>query len=234
MQTFAYTLIGLMVGSSLVLTPPGLLPASAQETGLLAGVVAAEETMIPVDSAKVTLVGTSLEAESQQNGTFSFANAPVGPVTVRVDAPGFPTMVQQVEVTSESVVFIQFLLPSVSAFLDGVLVTGHPSQGGLSEARTAADLLVGQIPALTRNSGIVGVEQAEVRLRGVNSFTVHEEPAIFLDGVRMAGSFGEALTLLRQIPASDVRDIQLKRGPASAFLQGSVDGAIFIRTRSGR
>ena len=60
------------------------------------------------------------------------------------------------------------------------------------------------------------------------------EPDIYLDGVRMAGGFGEALSLLRQIPASDVRDIQILRGPAAAFLHGSADGVIHVRTKSGR
>jgi outer membrane receptor protein involved in Fe transport len=49
----------------------------------------------------------------------------------------------------------------------------------------------------------------------------------------MAGDFRDALHRLQQIPASDVKDIQILRGPVAAFLQGSADGAIFIRTRSG-
>lgn len=225
---------GLLLGSALVLSPLWLTAAHAQETALLAGVVAAEETMAPVPSARVTLVGTELETVSGPNGTFAFSDAPLGPVTVRVDAPGFPTMVQQVEVSTEAVVFVQFLMPSVSAFLDDILVTGRPASHRISDSRTAADLLAGQVLAVTRNSGIVGLELAEVRLRGVNSIVEQGEPMIFLDGVRLAGSVGEALSLLRRIPATDVKDIRLERGPASAFLQGSVDGAIYIRTKSGR
>jgi hypothetical protein len=234
MPTFASKSNGLLVGLGLIVSPCGLGSVHAQETALLAGVVAAEETLVPVPSAHVSLLGTELEALSGKNGTFTFPTAPLGPATVRVDAPGFPTMVQQVEITSDTVVFLQFLLPSVSAFLDDILVTGRPTPRRLSDTRTAADLLAGQVPAMTRNSGIVGLELAEVRLRGVNSIAEQEEPIIFLNGARLAGSFGDALRLLRQIPATDVRDIRLERGPATAFLQGSVDGAIYIRTKSGR
>ncbi len=44
---------------------------------------------------------------------------------------------------------------------------------------------------------------------------------------------GQALEVLRQIPASDVKDIQVLRGPAAAFIQGSANGAILIETKFG-
>lgn len=223
-----------LIATGLLLSPLCTGAAQAQETALLAGVVAAEATMVPVSAARVTLVGTDLETVSGENGTFTFPAAPLGSATVRVDATGFPTMVQQVEVTADAVVFVQFLMPDVAAFLDDILVRGRPTPRRLSETRTAADLLAGEVPAVTRNSGIVGLDVAEVRLRGVNSIVEQKEPIIFVNGVRLAGSFGEALALLRQIPSSDVSEIRVERGPASAFLQGSVDGAIYIRTKSGR
>lgn len=234
MRTFASKFKGLLVGVGLLLGPLGLGSAHAQETALMAGVVAAEETMVPVPGARVTLVDTDLQTLSGENGTFTFPATPLGRATVRVDAPGFPTMVQQVEVTSDAVVFIQFLLPSVAAFLDDILVTGQAGKpSALSEVRTAADLLVGQFPGIGGNSGIVGYTRAPVQLRGVSSISVRSEPDIYLDGVRMAGSFGEALRILQQIPANDVKDVRVLRGPSASVEQGSADGVIYVRTRSG-
>jgi outer membrane receptor protein involved in Fe transport len=234
MSTFAPRIICLLIGSSL----PALVgapTAAAQEEVLLAGVVADEATWTAVGSAKVTLVGTDLETLTLKNGTFALADAPLGPVSIKVEAPGFVSVVQEVVIRDGAVVFVQFALPSVHALLDDILVVGHRggTGRGLSESKTAADLLAGQIPGIHAGSGVVGLTLAQVQLRGVSSITLQGEPDIFLDGVRMAGDFRDALHRLQQIPASDVKDIQILRGPVAAFLQGSADGAIFIRTRSG-
>lgn len=209
--------------------------ATAQEPALLTGLVADESTWTPVASALVTLVGTGLETESEENGTFTFSDPPLGPVSVRVDAPGFASMVHEVVVRRGAVVYVQFVLPTVTAFLEELLVVGQRTErtSALAEARTAADLLAGRIAGFNRDSGIVGADRSRVFTRGVRTFTLGGEPDVYLDGIRMAGGFGEALQLLRQIPASDVKEIEVLRGPAAAFLQGSAHGAIQVRTRSG-
>lgn len=226
---------GWLVGAALLCTPLAAVQAQTQDDVRLAGVVGDELTGTPVAAARVTLVGTDIETLSRPNGAFVFADVPLGPATVRVEAPGYPTMVQQVFVREDAVVFVQFILPSVAAFLDEIFVLSERVDGGagITETRTAADLLAGKMPGVSSNSGMVGLNLQSIQLRGVSSISVRHEPDIFLDGVRLAGSFGDALQLLAQIPANDVRDIRILRGPAAAFLQGSADGAIFVRTRSG-
>jgi outer membrane cobalamin receptor len=201
----------------------------------LEGVVADEATSTPVSSARITLVGTGIETRTQSDGTFAFLDAPVGPVAIRVDAPGFPIVVQEVEVKPDAVVFAQFILPSLQAVLDEILVRGRRSgrTTALAEPKTAVDLLAGRVPGTMRRSGIVGTSVSGVMMRGVSSISLAGEPVVYLDGVRLAGSFGEMLLLLSRIPASDVKDIQVLRGPAAAFLQGSADGVIQVWTRSG-
>lgn len=224
-----------LIAAAAVSSALGSSPSAAQEQALLTGVVADEATWTPVASAKITLVGLGLETQSGENGTFAFPDAPLGPVSVRVEAPGFASMVQQVTVRADAVVYVQFILPGVSAFLDELLVVGRRPErtSALSEVKTAADLLAGQIPGRTGSSGIVGADRAPIQLRGVRSISVGRDPVVFLDGVRMAGGLGEALEVLRRIPASDVKEIEILRGPAAAFLEGSADGVIHVRTRSG-
>lgn len=224
----------LFLGLALAALSAGAAPLAAQAPVRLAGVVADEATWTPISSATVVLVETGLETKSAANGTFTFADAPVGPATVRVDAPGFATMVQEVTVTEDGVVFVQFILPSMSAFLEEILVVGRAEKAApLSETKTAADLLAGQLPGVGSGSGMVGRNLISVQLRGVSSFTAQKEPDVFLNGVRVGGSFEDALGTLQKIPASDVKEIRLARGPASAVQQGSADGAIYVTTKSG-
>jgi outer membrane receptor protein involved in Fe transport len=221
------------------LTAPPPAPASAQETAQLLGIVAEEGTGRPVRSAVVTLVGTNIQARSGPDGSFTLSDVRVGPMIVRVQAPGYPTVVDEVSVTPGAVVVVQLLLPRPAAILDEILVTGsrrpEPSEGS---ARTAADLVARHVPYLqpftsSFNSTRGRAFNPLVQLRGPTSLNSDGEPVIVLDGVRMSG-LGRAMDALRQIPASQIKEIQILRGPSSAHLFGSPAGVISIRTVSGK
>jgi outer membrane receptor protein involved in Fe transport len=66
----------------------------------------------------------------------------------------------------------------------------------------------------------------------VGSISLSSEPAIFVHGVQITTS-GRVMDILSQIPASDVKSVQIQRGPAAAFLDGKANGAIHIVTRGG-
>ena len=208
----------------------------AQQEPAIHGVVADESTWRPVPSARVTLVETGDETLTGRNGTFSFARPPLGRVSIRVEAPGFPVMREEVEVTADAALFVQFVLPQVDAVLDEILVLARrsPQQVESGEPRTAADLLAMEVRGVMGNSGMVGADDAAILLRGVGSISLQGDPVLYLDGVRMGGGPGEALSALELIPASEIKDIRILRGPAAAFLRGSADGVIEVRTKSGR
>ena len=137
--------------------------------------------------------------------------------------------------TPGTVRIMQVLLPSVDAILRELLVvvpaTGAARRG---DDLTAADLLARKVLGITPLVVSAGlqVDQNPVLLRGVSSINLTSEPDIFLDGVRMS-SIGQALEVLRQISAYDVKDIRVLRGPAAAFIQGSANGAVLIETKFG-
>ena len=208
----------------------------AQQESAIHGVVADESTWRLVSSARVTLVETGDETLTGRNGTFVFPRPPLGRVTIRVEAPGFPVMVEEVEVTANAALFVQFVLPHVDAVLDEILVLARrsPSQADSGEPRTAADLLAMEVRGVMGNRGMVGADDAAILLRGVGSMSLPGDPELYLDGVRMGGGPGEALAALELIPASEIRDIRILRGPAASFIRGSADGVIEVRTKSGR
>lgn len=206
----------------------GLTPAAVLAQRPLHGVVADQATLSLIDSARVTVVGTELEAVTGGDGTFSFEGVPLGSLAVRIEAPGYPVVVEQVEVVRDVLLYMQVMMPRADVVLEELLAA--PS--GVSEARTAAELVARRVLDMNPNSGNLGLNTNPVRLRGTGTFGLRGEPAVFLDGVRI-GTFGPAMEILSQIPASEVRNIRVLRGPASAFLQGSADGSIHIETRSG-
>ena len=135
--------------------------------------------------------------------------------------------------TPGAVRIMQVILPSVDAVLRELLVVVPATEAAShGDVRSATDLLARKVLGVNVTEGNVGVHQNPVLLRGVSSIKMTSEPAIFLDGVRMRG-IGQALEVLRQIPASHVKDIQVLRGPAAAFLQGSANGAVLIETNFG-
>ena len=206
----------------------GLTPAVATAQRPLHGVVADQATMSLIDSARVTVVGTELEAVTGGDGTFSFEGVPLGSLAVRIEAPGYPVVVEQVEVVRDVVLYMQVMMPRADLIL-GELVT---PAGAASDARTAAELVAREVLDMNPNSGNLGLNTNPVRLRGTGTFGLSGEPAVFLDGVRI-GTFGPAMEVLSQIPARNVRNIRVLRGPASGFLRGAADGSIHIETRSG-
>ena len=205
-----------------------LAPGFALAQRPLHGVVADQTTLSLIDSARVTVVGTEHETVTGQDGTFSFRGVPLGSVAVRIEAPGYPVVVEQVEVVRDVILYMQVMMPRADAILGDLM--GAPIRQ--SEARTAAELVARQVLDMNTNSGNLGWNANPVRLRGTGTLTLTGEPTVFLDGVRI-GTFGPAMEVLSQIPANDVRNIRVLRGPASAFLQGSADGSIHIETRSG-
>jgi iron complex outermembrane receptor protein len=199
----------------------------------LQGVVVFESTGQAVESATVRLVGTDIETQTGRYGGFAFPDVEPGVVSVHVSAVGHPSVVQEVEVAADGIVFIQFRLPSIAAVLSELLV-GAQRDGPAEVGLTAADLLVAEVPSTRINTGIVGRIDYQIQLRTAGvSFTESMEPLIFIDDVLMS-RLGQALQTLSQIPASDVEHIEVLKGPAAAFRYPmAANGVVLVTTRSG-
>ncbi len=164
---------------------------------------------------------------------------------MRVERDGYVTFVETIEITPMEESLIHFHLHRLSAVLDQLLVEvprvddrerGHSEariRGTGASLRTAADLLLTGVPGLTvqQPQGVVGIG-VRIRLRGVGSFVLSEEPQIYLDGVRIdAGGQDRAMLTLEQIPAASVTRIRVLRGPASTTrYPTAAAGVILVET----
>ena len=208
------------------------LRSHAQQPTLLQGLVVDEVTGLIIPSATVNIVGTRLETTTSAEGIFTFRDVAPGRISVRVRAPGYATVVQIVDLTPDSALFVPVDMPSMLMMLQGLTAVA-PSTDRDPAARTAADLVARQVPGMNANTGVVGLSNGPVLLRGVNSIALSSEPAIFLDGVRLRGGRGQAMDALSKIPAADVKSIRILRGPAAALVDGSANGVIYVETKFG-
>ena len=194
-----------------------------------------ELTGQPIESATVSLVGMDSGTQTGRYGSFAFPDVQPGLVSVRVTSPEHPSVVQEVEVKvkADRLVFVRFVLPSITAVLSELFVGVPRDRPSVAEALTAADLLAIKVPSARVTSGIIGKNNYPIRLWGFNSLTRSSEPLVLIDGV-IVSSIGHALEALRQIPAEHVEDIEVLRGPVAAFLfPYAAGGVVLVTTRSG-
>jgi hypothetical protein len=219
-------------------------PGGAQQTGALFGLVYDQQRQLPLQGVTVLLEGSGRTTSTDPEGRFILEGVPAGQIAVRLRLDGYVSQVESVEITPLEVTLIQFELPPVGVALDEILVRLRGSQRAAGHAEgeivdrgegslTAADLLMRRIPGLSarRTSGSLG-EGLRVSLRGSNSISLSDQPAIYLDGVRIDEGGTVDMRILDQIPAADVERIRVLRGPAAATRYPlSAAGVILVETR---
>jgi hypothetical protein len=214
-----------------------LAPSSsqAQDKAVLQGVVADQISGSVIDGARITVVGKDVSVKTESGGLFSLPAVEPGMVTIRAEADGYPSVVEDIEL-GPGLTIMQITLLSTHAIIDGFIVTGKrsaPEREAQGDPRTAADLLIAQMPGVSSKKGIVGKNDSQIVLRGVNSIYLSSEPMLFIDGVRITGGIGQAMDVLSHIPSTDVKEIRVLRGVSAGFREGSANGVIYVVTRSG-
>ncbi|NIU38163.1 MAG: TonB-dependent receptor plug domain-containing protein [Gemmatimonadetes bacterium] len=211
-------------------------------------VVAASEGA-PLEGATVWIVDTPIRTETDGRGRFVLGDVPSGEVTIRVDHPGYSTMVEQVTTDPMEILHLRMeLIPLGQMFRQIRAITGdrrdEAAQGHAQAdvpldagdgSRTAADLLERGVPGVeVRRDGGAGAA-GRILIRGVSSISLNNEPAVYVDGVPIGTSAtSPVLRILEEIPAGDVVRIRVLRGPsAPSAYANSANGVILIETRKG-
>ena len=236
----------------------------AQEPGTIAGVVTASGTAEPVPGALVTLVGGTQRTQTDEKGHFrltGISGANGTEVTVAVRRIGY----REQRVTArlgEGNLSVQLSVNPTS--LEAVVVTGtvgatekralgnSVAQINASEVVQTApvvsmqSLLNGRAPGLVvlPTSGEVG-SGSQVRIRGIASFSLGNNPLLYVDGVRVDNAaatgpanqaFGSSsISRLNDVNPEDIESIEVLKGPSAATLYGTEasNGVINIITKKG-
>ncbi|MBI4540407.1 MAG: TonB-dependent receptor [Gemmatimonadetes bacterium] len=247
-------------------------PASSQEIGRpaqgsISGRVVASGTRRPVPGVQVYLPATSLGTLTNLDGRYLLTSVPVGEVTIRVQMIGYGTLEETRMVAAGASVVVNFELSLEALALDGIVVTGTAGQARRREvgntivqlnlenitdrAANVDQLLQGQGPGITVTDGGGALGQgARIRLRGVSSISMGNQPLIYVDGVRISQNYPNQAPLdgtaarqawvhvspLNEINPSDIDRVEVIKGAAAATLYGTeaAAGVVQIFTKKGR
>ncbi len=235
-------------------------PAAAQQ-GELAGTVVEAQSQRPVVGAQVTVQGQTRSAVTDPEGRFRITGVQGATVTLQVDRLGFARVTRSVSVGQTT---LRIPMQESALSLDAVVVTGTP--GGaekrtlgnavtrLDVAETVREAPVSNLSDLlnARAPGVVIIPAtgnvgggSRIRVRGVSSLSLAQEPLIYVDGVRVLNDaatgpinqgFGSnSISRFNDINPEDIESIEVIRGPAAATLYGTeaANGVIQIITKRG-
>jgi TonB-dependent starch-binding outer membrane protein SusC len=247
----------LLMAVAMIMAPSGLFAQNATVTGR----VVDQASLQPLDNVIVTVVGTNLQALTNQQGNYTLANVPVGARTIRVSRIGYRETSQQVEVTAPTTqVSLEMAIDPLG--LDEIVVVGYGEArrrnvaGAVSSLRAAEvvastpvatvnSVLQGRMPGVqvTHNSGQPGAA-ISVRIRGASSISAGNTPLYVIDGVPMVqGNFsqidatfgGQGIDALADLNPNDIETIQVLKDASAAAIYGSraSNGVVLITTKRG-
>jgi TonB-linked SusC/RagA family outer membrane protein len=218
----------------------------------------AEVFIVPVGAAPV-----QRGVRTGANGRFTMTGVPAGTVTLRVRLVGYVPKDRTVTVSEGGTATADFALMPRSTQLDQVVVTGtggvtqRRAVGNVIESIKAEDVLL-TAPARSveqligsRTPGLIVLPPtgqvgtgAQLRVRGVSSLSLSNDPILYIDGVRMdanaargpAQRGGAGASRLNDINPEDIESIEVIKGPAASTLYGTEasNGVIQIITKRGR
>ena len=232
----------------------------AQQLGSIRGRVMVEGVNRPLNAAQVSVVGTQIGAQTNDNGEYRLNNVPPGPRQVRVQRIGFAAATTPITVVAGETATLDFTIREAPVSLEQVVVTAtgdvrrkeiSNSMSTISSEQVAnapvanpQQLLTAQTPGITvlSNSGQPGAGGV-IRLRGNNSISQTNNPIIYVDGVRIfsgatpvAANARQTTLPLNDIRPEDIERIDVVKGAAATTLYGTEasGGVIQIFTKRGR
>jgi TonB-linked SusC/RagA family outer membrane protein len=253
-------------GLRAILAPAAMLmlaaSAAAAQTGAITGRVTGTAGE-PLQETRVIVIGTSLIGSTAADGRYTVRGVPAGSHDVRVLRVGYAEQKKTVAVTSGGTTTLDFALEAAVVKLSEVVTTATGEQRRVelgnsvstinASARTAeapttsmASLLVGQAAGVQVLPGSTTGTGSRIRIRGVNSISLANDPIYIIDGVRMTSGNGSQSgniftggaiqSRAEDINPDEIENIEIVKGPSAATLYGTdaANGVILITTKRGR
>lgn len=237
-------------------------PPAEQSVGTITGRVEDARSGQPLASVQIYVAGLDIGVLTQQNGRYLLQDVPEGTHTLTAERIGYRSATQEVTVGNDETVVQDFALAEEALQLDEVVITGTPggtqrraignavgqiSAGEISDVaqvNTMQDLLGSREAGLNflRGTGNIGTG-SEMRIRGVASLQLGQQPLIYVDGVRIDNTAragpnlrdGSQVSTLDDLAPGEIESVEVVKGPAAATLYGTEAsaGVIQIITKRG-
>ncbi len=234
----------------------------APQLGTITGRVTDRVTGQPVVAAQVTVDGTSLGRVTTDDGRYTIPNVPAGSRRVTVRRIGYEPQMEAVTVPDGGSITLDVALGAAATRLNEVVTTVTGAQRRLevgnaiasinadSIARTApirnfSDLLSGRAAdvQILNASGVAGAG-TRIRIRGLSSVSLTNDPMIIIDGIRVDAdplSLGgvtatqRRISRLNDLNPDEIESIDVIRGASAATLYGTdaANGVVVIKTKRG-
>ena len=233
-------------------------------TARITGRVTDRETGQPVDAAQVRIDGTTIGAITNSDGNYSIQRIAPGTYQLRLVRLGYQSMLQGVTVRAGAPTTANFALTRAPYQLESVVTTATGEQLTRELGHAIAhldapkvvmeqpitnfqDLLNGRSAGVTliASNGTVG-GGSRVRIRGLSSASLSNDPLIIVDGVRIEQSSptlggtlyigGGRPNFMNNLNPEEIDNIEIVKGPSAATLYGTqaANGVIVITTKRGR
>ncbi len=245
--------------------------AQAQQAagGSLTVTVTDASSSRPVEAAGVHLVGTTFGGTTTPEGRVTIRGIPAGSYTVRILRIGYREQVKPMAIAAGQRATLEIALNVAAVNLAAVVTTATGEQRRVEIGNATAniqasqvvqaapvanlnDLLNSRAPGVTVTSGTQTGTGARIRVRGINSVSLSNDPIWIIDGIRMTSnnsSFstvtgngasgntgGNNASRIGDINPDEIENIEVVKGPSAATLYGTdaANGVILVTTKRGR
>lgn len=231
-----------------------IVHTAAAQTVKISGVVTEKSNGLPLPGVSITVKGTTIGTQTDQDGKFSVNAKPED--VLRIVSIGFG--IQEIKVGQQRNIAVQ--LDEAANALSEVVVTalnisrekkslGYTIQElkskDISEAKEAnlVNALSGKIAGVQTTNSQGDMGSSRIIIRGETSISGNNQPLFVIDGIPVdntqnlgnAGSRDFANTI-SDINSEDIETMTVLKGPNAAALYGSraAAGVILITTKKGK
>lgn len=212
----------------------------------------------PISAVQIVVQGTRRGAATNNNGEYSIPGMSAGATSLSTRRIGYQPMTQSVMVPESGEITVNFTLTRSVTRLEEVVTTATGTQArrelGNVVSSLKADSIVNNAPVTTvqqllqartsnlqiiQGTGATGATPT-IRIRGISSLSLTNDPLVILDGVRFEGSSSLSFTQfassrLSDLNPTEIESIEVIKGPAAAALYGTAasNGVLVISTKRG-